>query len=231
MGEKSYDKTGSYAGYDKNNKERESLDYYSTPICEVENILGTLKINFSNSIILEPSCGAGHMVQGILNYINNCNCKEYKILASDIKDRGSVLNMDAFNLNSLRILKKAGEEYDFLSENYPFTKDIDYIVMNPPYSVFEPFVMKSLEIAKKGLLVLGRLQILEGQKRYDKVFSKTPPSDVYVYVDRISCFKNGEETDKIRAVQAYAWYYWNLENPNYETTELHWIKRKMWRSK
>lgn len=213
-----YSISGSYAGYDKNNKEREALDFYSTPICEVENILEKLKLNLSSSTILEPSCGAGHIVQGILNY-----SEVNKIFASDIKDRGNILKDSKY-----QDLLKSGKEYDYLSGEYPFVNDIDYIIMNPPYSVFEPFVLKSLEIAKKGILVLGRLQILEGQKRYNTIFKNNPPTDIYVYVDRIACFKNGEETEKINAIQAYAWYYWNLENEKKET-KINWIERKMGR--
>ena len=38
-----FSKCGAYSGYDKNHKEREALDYYSTPIEEVENILNTMR--------------------------------------------------------------------------------------------------------------------------------------------------------------------------------------------
>ena len=38
-----YSKKGLYAGYDKNHKEREALDYYATPPGKVENILWQLK--------------------------------------------------------------------------------------------------------------------------------------------------------------------------------------------
>ena len=57
--------------------------------------------------------------------------------------------------------------------------------MNPPYSVIEPFVIRSLEIAEKGIIMLARLQFLEGAGRYEKILKETPPTDVYVYVDRI----------------------------------------------
>ena len=60
-----YSKKGTYAGYDKNNKERAALDYYSTPTNEVLNILNTLNIDFSNQSILEPCIGGGHMAEGI----------------------------------------------------------------------------------------------------------------------------------------------------------------------
>ena len=69
MGISSYSKKGLYNSYDKNNKEREALDYYSTPIEEVTNILEIIKnkTDIATSSILEPCAGGGHMLQGILN--------------------------------------------------------------------------------------------------------------------------------------------------------------------
>lgn len=63
-----YNKKGLYTGYDKNNKQRDALDYYSTPTEEVENILNTMKLPLNNTNVLEPCCGGGHMVEGIQNY-------------------------------------------------------------------------------------------------------------------------------------------------------------------
>lgn len=80
MGIAQYNKKGMYNGYDKNNKEREALDYYSTPTEEVENILSIIKIDGS---ILEPCAGGGHMLKGIYNIIPDAN-----VIATDIKDRG-----------------------------------------------------------------------------------------------------------------------------------------------
>lgn len=98
------------------------------------------------------------------------------------------------------------------------------IIMNPPYSVIEPFVMKALGIADKGVLMLGRLQFLEGQGRYENIFKDYPPTDTYVYVDRISCYKNGDISIKQASVQAYAWFFWDLNN-NSKDTKMHWIRR------
>ena len=64
--------------------------------------------------------------------------------------------------------------------------------MNPPFKLIEPFVIRGLEISQKGMLMLRRLQFLEGKSRFEKIFDSMPPTDVYVYVDRISCFKNGD---------------------------------------
>ena len=220
-----YNKIGGYAGYDKNNKERDALDYYSTPIEEVENILNIVQFNLNNSNILEPCCGGGHMVKGIYNYINkqNYDSKLWKLFATDIQKRNSILDDQDW---------KAGKEYDFLSDDYPYTKNIDYIIMNPPYSVIEPFTLKALSIANKGVLMLGRLQFLEGEKRYLNIFQQQDnqislcPDAVYIYVDRINCYKNGNTTMKQASAQAYAWFYWNcLNTQNKKNTNIYWIRR------
>lgn len=213
-----YNKKGMYAGYDKNHKERNKLDYYSTPTEEVENILNTMHLNLNHTTILEPCCGGGHMVQGIANYCyNNYDSKLWKIKATDIAKRDSVLRDCDW---------EAGDTFDFLSDSYPYTQ-VDYVIMNPPFKLIEPFVMKSLGIAQKGIIMLGRIQFLEGKSRYENILKDFPPTDVYVYVDRISCFKGGDENIKQASVQCYAWFYWDMEQIEKEikNSNLHWIKR------
>ena len=51
---KNYTVKGLYNSYDKNHKERNALDYYSTPTKEVINMLNTLKLDFNDKSILEP---------------------------------------------------------------------------------------------------------------------------------------------------------------------------------
>ena len=210
-----YANNASYAGYDKNHKEREALDYYSTPTEEVENILNILNLPFEDSVILEPCAGAGHMLQGIENYLQKTGQTPKEILASDIQSRGNITKTPIW----------WGEDCDYLSDNYKFKK-ADYIIMNPPYSVVEPFMMKALSTADKGVVMLGRLQMLEGVKRYEKVFKDCPPTDVYVYIDRIGCFKNGDTTQKQNSCQAYAWFYWDTSKTVQDGfPRLHWIHR------
>lgn len=213
-----YNKKGMYAGYDKNHKEREALDYYSTPTEEVENILETLNLDLKGKNILEPCAGGGHMALGIMNHIKKNNICGAGLICTDIQKRDNLVYSDIWS----------GERFDFLSDEYPCNEGvIDYIIMNPPYSVIEPFTMKALGIANKGVLMLARLQFLEGEKRYEKILKDYPPTDVYVYVDRVACFKNGNVKEKMASAQAYAWFYWNIEkidNENNET-KIHWIRR------
>ena len=121
-----YSKTGSYAGYDKNNKEREALDYYATPIKEVENIIHKLGLENFSGVILEPSCGGGHMVEGILNTIPNST-----IIATDIQERPNNFLASHFEKG---VKYMYGKEYDFLSDDYP-VKNADLVIMNPPFKV------------------------------------------------------------------------------------------------
>ena len=210
-----YTNKGLYNAYDKNHKERDKLDYYATPTVEVENILNELNIDFISQSVLEPCVGGGHMAEGIENYIyKNGYIEKVQLIGTDIRDRG--YRNDIWEL-----------EYglDFFADDYPYDK-ADWVVMNPPYGVIEPFTIRALDIAKKGVIMLGRLQFLEGEGRFEKILQFNPPTDVYVYVDRIQCWKDGLKPDGSSA-QAYAWFVWDRTKTNEYLVEpkIHWIRR------
>lgn len=214
-----YSKCGLYGAYDKNHKERQAEDYYATSTEEVLNILNILDLPIWNEdIILELSCGGGHMVDGILKYLDEHGLIDTSIYATDIKDRG-------YTNDDERIFLRYGDEMDVLRDDYGSEFPvIDYVIMNPPFSLIEPFTIRMLEIAKKGVLMFGRIQFLEGKGRYENILKDNPPSDVYVYVDRVKCYKNGDFSNQGDRIQAYCWYYWNIENPK-DNPVIHWIHR------
>lgn len=212
-----YTNKGLYNKYDKNHKERNKLDYYATPTVEVINILEEIEPNFINKSILEPCVGGGHMANGIEEYIYKQGyIEKVQLIGTDIRNRG--YENDIWELY-------CGPEYDFFSDDYPFD-EADWIVMNPPYSVIEPFTIRALEIAKKGVIMLARLQFLEGEGRFDNILQYNPPTDVYVYVDRIQCWKDGLKPEGSSA-QAYAWFVWDKTKTNDILVEpkIHWIRR------
>ena len=181
-----YTKKGLYNNYDKKHKERDKFDYYSTPPNEVLNILHTYKPDFTGDIILEPCAGEGHMASAIWKYIKENNFNNSTLICTEFQERENKFK------NEINIVY--GEEFDFLSDDYLIPEDrIDWIIMNPPYATIEPFMIRALDIAQKGVIMLGRIQILEGQGRFENVFQKHTPTDIYVYVDRIQCWKNGEK--------------------------------------
>ena len=219
-----YNNKGLYVGYDKNHKERDNLDYYSTPIEEVTNILECLNIDFSNQTILEPQCGGMHMVKGIIDYLEEKEHKNVTIMATDVQHRDSI-DYGAFSPSTHSVQQHTGAKCDFLSNEYPYTDNIDWIICNPPYATIEPHTMKALSIAERGIIMLGRLQFLEGEKRYNNILKDFPPTDIYVYVDRISCFKGGDTSQKMASAQAYAWFAWDFSKKEDYGTQVHWIRR------
>ena len=175
------------------------------------NILRELGYDFSHASLLEPCVGGGHMAEGILAYLSESGARHTQLFATDVKNRN--YQSDSWHLHY---------GLDFLADEYPYD-DIDVIIMNPPYSILEPFLIRALEIAKKKLIVLCRMQVLEGESRYEKIFVNNPPTDIYQYVDRIQCWKNGEEPEGSSA-QGYCWVIWDKEK-QVEYPRLHWIRR------
>ncbi len=207
-----YNNKGLYNGYKKNNKEREELDYYATPRAEVTNILDELGYDFSYQTILEPCVGGGHMALGIEDYIFKNQQNPLYLIGTDFKDRG--FESPKWQLSY---------DLDFLADDYPIDK-ADIVIMNPPYATLEPFLIRALEIAKEKLIVLCRMQVLEGASRYEKVLKDNPPNYVYQYVDRIQCWKNGVKPTGSSA-QGYCWLIWD-KSKIVKHPELHWIRRK-----
>lgn len=208
-----YTNKGLYNSYRKNNKEREEKDYYATPTDEVLNILKELEFDFTNQSILEPCIGGGHMADGINIYLFHQEQKPSILIGTDVQNRG---------YDNPDWTCYYGDEYDFLKDGYP-VEQADVIIMNPPYSTLEPFLIRALEIAQDKLIVLCRMQVLEGEGRYLKIFKDNPPTDIYQYVDRIQCWKNGKEPEGSSA-QGYCWLVWDKENP-VDNPRLHWIRR------
>ena len=183
-------------GYDKNHEDRANNDYYATPPEEVKNILQYEKLY---GTILDNSCGKGHLIEPVKQeYPDN------KIIATDLIDRGY------------------GETgLNFLSPDYPYT-DIDTIIMNPPFSLITEFVNKSLKFAKKKVLMIAQLQFLTSQGRYNKIFSKSKPDRIYIYVDRIACAINGNFNKAHDSSMDYAWFVWDKVN---KENKIEWIRR------
>jgi predicted RNA methylase len=211
-----YSKKGLYAGYDKNNKEREALDYYATPPSEVENILTQLRLpgQVSNLLILEPSCGGGHMMEGIVNYFPMAEKR-----GTDIQERENpFLESHQANFTEYHY----GKEYDFLSDDYPY-ESADLVIMNPPFKVATPFILHGLDIAQEMLIVFGRTKLVESKGRYEEIFENYPPTAIYQYIDRVACGKNGD-FENTNGIEAHAWFIWDkhkMEKPY--VTEFHWL--------
>ena len=112
------------------------------------------------------------------------------VVASDIVDRGY------------------GDVADFLQSN---GKNVATIITNPPFNLFQEFAEKALEIATHKVILFGKLQALEGQKRAT-FMQNSPLRTVYVFKARQNPLRNGSPLDENgkpwASTMAFAWFVW-----------------------
>ncbi len=143
--------------------------------------------------IWEPACGDGTMAR----VLEETGCR---LEATDLYNRGY------------------GEPgLDFLQQE----RRVENIVTNPPYNSAEGFVGAGLRQATHKLCLLLRLAFLEGANRQRTIFTKSPPSRVWVFSERITFYPAGAVV-KGTGTTAYAWFVWDKVSDN-RGTELKWL--------
>jgi hypothetical protein len=179
---------GSNLAGTSNIRERENNDYYATPISSTEALLEN--IQFKGDFI-EPCVGGGHIAEVIKKYY-----PENKVYGLDLVDRGYPGTVVANFL-----------EYDFNNQKF------DSIITNPPYSLAQEFLEKSMTILNKNgkIAMFLKIQFLEGAKR-EKMFKKYPPRYVYVFTKRQNPWRNGSPLDEKgkpwSSTMCFAWFVW-----------------------
>lgn len=163
--------------------ERENFDYYATDPDAVEKLLE--KEDFCH-YIFEPACGGGHIAEVLKKH-------GFNVICNDIVNRG---------------YEHQVAEGDFLLMDLKARNSYD-IITNPPYKYAKEFVEKALDISQESVKVAMflKLTFLEGAKRKE-LFDKYPPKKIYVFRNRIDCWKNGEKTKKPSKAVCYAWFIW-----------------------
>lgn len=151
-----------------------------------DSVKALLKVEEIIYPALEPACGEGH-ISKLLD--------ENKTISTDLVDRGY------------------GEgEIDFLGLSV--TKLYGTVITNPPFALFQEFVEQALKLASKKVIMFGKLQALEGQKRAT-FLETTPLKTVYVFKKRQQPMRNGSEFDektgkKMSSTMAFAWFVWEI---------------------
>src|SRR6185437_4634992 len=107
--------------------------------------------------------------------------------------------------------------HDFLKA----AKRAGNIVTNPPYNCAEGFVASGVKLAERKFALLLRLAFLEGAHRANTIFSRIPPSRVWVFSERITFYMKGAKQAG-SGTTAYAWFVWDKDAPS--GTELKWFK-------
>ena len=96
------------------------------------------------------------------------------------------------------------------------------ILTNPPYSEAANFVLHSIELGAEYIYMFLKTTFLEGQKRYEQLFSQYPPKEIWVFSRREQCAINNDEREFQKSSAAcYAWFIWEKGFRGDPT--IHWI--------
>ena len=112
-----------------------------------------------------------------------------------------------------------GAAQDFLA--YPGSgRSHDWVITNPPFRLAEQFVDRALSIARVGVAILARTVFLESVGRYQRIFSRRPPSTFAQFSERVPMVK-GRLDRTASTATGYAWFVWR--NPAAPEPRLTWI--------
>lgn len=167
---------------------RKESDFYATPIDAIDALLKNYDFpNYLGSAILEPSAGNGIIIETLRNYGYTNH-----IHAIEIREEEK---------ENLKRFADSVVISDFLDADPDIR--FDTIIGNPPFSLAQEFVDKSLSLLNPGgrLIFLLRTSFLESQKRFEWWQDK-PPTRLYVLNKRPSF--TGKGTD----AASYSWFIW-----------------------
>lgn len=174
---------------------REPNDYYATDPRAMHDLL---KYESFDKNVWECACGEGNLSKVLKE-------SGYNVYSTDLIDRGY-----------------QDELLDFIKSNKQWNGDI---ITNPPFKYADDFILKALNSVNEGAKVAMFLKInyLAGRKRYREIFSKWPPTRVYVFSYKIACSKNNKPENYKNGAMDYAWYVWHkgYQGP----CELKWIDK------
>lgn len=191
-------------GRDKEAKQypRDPFGWYIESRASVEQLFDT--VDFGDALIWDPSCGSG-------NILDVAATRGHATLGSDVVDR----------------FKPGGHTFHrgnfLLSTRYPSTGFS--IVNNPPYNepekgIAERFILKAIEdVPFRRAAFLVPLEFQCGQGRFERLYSKHPPSHVVSLMERPS-MPPGAEVEALGekafkgGMSDYAWLVWSAGGPH-----------------
>ena len=182
----------SHAVMAQRHEPHDSLEFFPTPPWATRALCEWLKDRapIGAQAVWDPACGNGAMVRPLQEYFADVH-------RSDVHDYGIGAMIR-----------------DFL---WPSSEQVDWIITNPPFRLGCEFALTALERAEVGVALLVRTAFLESVGRYEKLFSKHPPS-VLQFVERVPMFR-GRLDAKGSTATAYCWLVWHGPRPG----GMHWI--------
>ena len=166
------------------------LDDFPTPNDVIDQCLNRV-VRPSYRLVLEPAAGDGRICKKLKEKMSSSIVHSIEIQE---KNRENLLSIcDQTTIGSF-LDQKELEKYDL-------------IITNPPYSMAEEYVHKSLQHLESygQLVLLLRLGFLESQGRWQRLWNivGNRPTKIFVLSKRPSFTGNGTDAT------AYAWFVWD----------------------
>lgn len=162
---------------------RDALDDFPTPPWAgralMEHVLGPWA--YGGFDLWEPAVNRGFLLRGLREYFHSVH-------ASDVVDYGI-----------------GSQSCDYLFATAP--REIHFIITNPPFRLAHAFIDKALCEASVGCAFLVRTSFLEGVTRYESLWSRTPPTFVAQFSERVPMVK-GRCDPEASTATSYCWIGW-----------------------
>jgi hypothetical protein len=164
----------------------DSLDDFPTPpwggraLCDYLKASGGI---MNGMTCWEPAANRGYLVRGLKDYFRY-------VAGSDVHDYGAGFGV---------------EDFLFPGPTMVETR-VDWIITNPPFRLAQRFAERALDLAPQCALLV-RSAFLEGQARYEGLFSKRPPSLILQFTERLPMNRGVCRADMTTAT-AYCWLVW-----------------------
>jgi len=180
-------------------KREKKNDNLPTPYSMTKQLLEQELFYGNGQTILEPARGEGAIEKIIKKYFGEENLWSY-----DINDKY--------------------EPQDFMDEKI----DYDYVITNPPWSLWNQFVEKSKQVATERFALLGDIDFLSGKARFENNLyqdGKYNLKEIHMFVRK--CDLRGELREDGRypaGMIHYAWYI--FENGYTGKPTFNWINNQ-----
>jgi hypothetical protein len=171
----------------------DALDDFPTPPWATRALLEWLTLP-GGLVCREPAANRGHMVAPLREVFADVD-------AADVHDYGAGFPV---------------RDYLF----GPAPADVDWTITNPPFRLAEQFIERMLGTSRLGAAVIVRSAFLEGVGRYERLFSRTPPTQVLQFAERVVMHK-GRLAPEGSTATAYCWLVW--EHDNLAQPGIEWI--------
>lgn len=163
--------------------ERNANDWYVEPRRAIDGLLDVE--TFDGGVVHDPACGSGNIPIA-------CAARGYMVHGSDLVCRG-------YGTGGV----------DFLSG---MTAPVGSIVTNPPFNLAVDFALQGLRVAKHKVCILQRTTWLEGERRYQALFSKGHLMRVWQFRSRISMPPGGTDVPASGGSVSYSWFVFSREH-------------------